>query len=505
MGRKANYGWLILSILVAMFWVDSVGMQAKEDKLKLFYFYNNPCGSCDVESAFYEIFNAAVGDLKGDIPYELRLYNIFNAEGASFFQEVCKVYNIKEEDRTLPLMIVGGSYLEGEEEIKEALRDTFIDESKTLSPSKIGQLKSRSDKAQSKEQIELKEVHAIYFYTSSCEDCKKVKNLLDQKEHKGEDGKQGLIERKNIAEGENTQLINMYFETYEVPVKEQQVPIIFYSGGYLAGYEEIEKNLSEVLDAKETLGELQSEASKALKALTWAELPGIFLTGLVNGFNPCSISMLLFLLSLMSIGCNWIRLGFTYIVGKVATYFILGTVCYALLSQLDGVLFGTIQGIVNVFIVVVMLILAGVNLLDYIAAKQEKYEKIRLQLPTGLRKFNHKMIRLFVEKSEGKYGLIGILGLSIVVSAGEFLCTGQIYLATIIYLLRRDVGYTLITFVAFLGYVIAMVIPLIFIILLVYRGCKVLRMSEFVRKHMTQIKLINAITFILFSLLILCL
>ena len=159
----------------------------------------------------------------------------------------------------------------------------------------------------------------------------------------------------------------------------------------------------------------------------------------------------------------------------------------------------------NVFIVVVMLILAGVNLLDYIAAKQEKYEKIRLQLPTGLRKFNHKMIRLFVEKSEGKYGLIGILGLSIVVSAGEFLCTGQIYLATIIYLLRRDVGYTLITFVAFLGYVIAMVIPLIFIILLVYRGCKVLRMSEFVRKHMTQIKLINAITFILFALLILCL
>lgn len=495
MGRKSNYGWLILSMLVVVFWMSGANVQAEKNKLELFYFYNNPCGSCDVESKFYEIFNTSVGDLKDDIPYELRLYNTFNTEGTRFFQDVCKVYAIKEEERGLPLMIVGDSYLVGEEEIKEALRDTFIRESEILTPTLIDQLESNKDKAQSREQMEIEAMQAIYFYTSSCEDCKKVKTLLDNK--------QGLIERKNIVEGENTRLINAYFEAYEVPVELQQVPIIFYSGGYLAGYEEIEKHLDEVMANKETLGGMQPQAAEPLNPLTWAELPGIFLTGLVNGFNPCSISMLLFLLSLMSVGCNWLRLGVTYIVGKVGTYFILGTVCYALLSQLEGVLFGTIQGLVNGLIVVVMLILAGANLLDYVAAKQEKYEKIKLQLPTGLRRLNHKMIRLFVEKSGGKYGLLGIMGLSIVVSAGEFLCTGQIYLATIIYLLRRDVGYSFITFIAFLGYVIAMVLPLILIVLLVHRGCKVLRMSEFVRKHMTQIKLINAITFILFALLIL--
>ena len=105
------------------------------------------------------------------------------------------------------------------------------------------------------------------------------------------------------------------------------------------------------------------EQGEEVEALTYKDLPKVLLVGLVNGFNPCSLSMLFFLLSLMSIGKPVLKLGITYIIGKVTTYFALGTIFYSVMGVLEQGWFRSLTASVNITIIVILFILAGVNLL----------------------------------------------------------------------------------------------------------------------------------------------
>lgn len=508
---------MILGLFLGCLGITIKG-EEEAKKLEMIYFYNNPCASCEVENTFYELFNTQVGDLKGKVNYELKLYNTFSIEGCQFFERVCENYSIEQELRKVPLMVIGEEYLVGDNEIQTRLRDTFIQQSKELPKGKVQLVEPKIEKSEGsilKEnnlKVDPKESHLIYFYTTACEDCNKTKKFLSGLDTTCSINKEEaiilsevVIEFKNIAELDNTELINTYFQQYQVDSSSQQVPIIFYEEGYLAGYEKIEKELEGAIKSGKALGFTYPTQQEVISALKISELPQIFLTGIINGFNPCSISMLLLLLSLMSVGSDMLKLGFAYIGGKVLTYLALGTVCYSLLARLDSVVFQSIQGIINIIIVIIMLLLAGTNLLDYLAAKQQQYHKIRLQLPVKLRQFNHHMIEKFIKQTHSKYAIVGVFVLGIIISAGEFLCTGQIYLATIIYLLKRTTSYSSMTLIALVIYVAAMVLPLGLLIILAYKGQKILVLSEYVRKHMTKIKLINAILFIVFAIGILCL
>ena len=88
-----------------------------------------------------------------------------------------------------------------------------------------------------------------------------------------------------------------------------------------------------------------------------------------------------------------------------------------------------------------------------------------------------------------------------IVSAGEFLCTGQIYLATILYLVKRSVTINSIAFLALFVYVLAMVIPLTVIVIAVSKGQKVMMISEGFRRNMPKVKLVNAIILIVLAIL----
>jgi hypothetical protein len=97
--------------------------------------------------------------------------------------------------------------------------------------------------------------------------------------------------------------------------------------------------------------------------------------------------------------------------------------------------------------------------------------------------------------------MLGIFFLGAAVSAGEFLCTGQIYLATILYLLRADTGGNTVAFVSLLCYTLAASLPPAVLVVFCYKGKQALALSEFVRQRMPLIKIANALIFALFALL----
>ena len=157
------------------------------------------------------------------------------------------------------------------------------------------------------------------------------------------------------------------------------------------------------------------------------------------------------------------------------------------------VLAKTIMGIFVIFIVYL-------NIKDWNVTRKENYSKVKNQLPKFLRKYNHTIIKKFTDKN--KIILLFSFLLGIIISVGEFMCTGQIYLASIVYMLRSNTVLNLRAFTYLVIYDFAFVIPLIIITLLIDKGKELFDVSEVLRKWLPVIKLINAAVFIVIGFVV---
>ena len=109
---------------------------------------------------------------------------------------------------------------------------------------------------------------------------------------------------------------------------------------------------------------------------------------------------------------------------------------------------------------------------------------------------NHKLIRK-VSSATGILQPLLILGLGIAISFGEFFCTGQIYMASITYLLKDQASEV---WIPFLVYTTAMSIPAIAMIVLIQKTRNTEAVSDFMFRHLGAIKICNAILFVVFAL-----
>ena len=93
--------------------------------------------------------------------------------------------------------------------------------------------------------------------------------------------------------------------------------------------------------------------------------------------------------------------------------------------------------------------------------------------------------------------------LGILISIGEFLCTGQIYLLTIVYIMRNSPQLDATAILSFIVYGLALIIPMLLLLYTIHKGKEVFIVSELVRKNFQYIKLLNAFIFLVFGLIIL--
>ena len=89
-----------------------------------------------------------------------------------------------------------------------------------------------------------------------------------------------------------------------------------------------------------------------------------------------------------------------------------------------------------------------------------------------------------------------ILALGVVISFGEFFCTGQIYMASITYMLKDQVKAAIFPF---LVYTTAMSLPAVVMILLIQRTRNTEAVSDVMFGHLGAIKIVNAVLFALFA------
>jgi cytochrome c biogenesis protein CcdA len=145
-------------------------------------------------------------------------------------------------------------------------------------------------------------------------------------------------------------------------------------------------------------------------------------------------------------------------------------------------------------------VLSGLALYDYFRFKKTKEtEGLILQLPGFLKKRINEVIgsRLRNKKDESVISLcVSAFVVGFLVSLLEAVCTGQVYLPTIV-LILKSTNLRLKAFTYLIIYNLMFVLPLICVFVLSLLGFSSQKFNDFLKKNIATIKLLMFVLFLL--------
>lgn len=443
-------------------------------------------------------------EFKSKYGIQIRRIDASDADNQSIIDKYNSENSVPESIRnTYPILYIGEKYLSNTDistsNIQKLLGNEFLNDNfkdTTLEKTKIEDGNDKKEIDGDKQKV------IIYFYSSTCSACKNVEELIYGLNEKNSDIR---LLAYNLYKPENIKLLEAYGKKYNLGESEfTVVPAVFIGGDALIGDEKILDQLEDKIakyDFNKSTEILESGVGykSRLEDGSILQLISIFGAGLMNGINPCSLSMFLFLLSIIVVDRKRIlKIGLSFCLGKFLMFFLLGTVFYNVIAALNISLINILG---KVFLLIFVVAFALLNLRDSMEAKKENYDKMVLQLPSKLKRIYHNLMRKTSSYIDSKYLIIVMLLLGMVLAFGEFLCTGQIYLTSILVLVQSD-NASLISVVYLLVYSFAFIVPLLAITIFVYFGKKTFDLSEVLLEKLPFIKIASSILFILFGMYI---
>ena len=280
-----------------------------EDKYEIELFVFAPCESCHEEDKI-EKEVALTLDEALITGFECKVYNAYKDSGVARLEEIAGEYGLDITASDLPATVVNGTVFKGTyEEIGKKLADhirnnEMAGETEIKTGTKNADSKDAADKriADSDFYSKIRNIGKddavmVLFVTTSCDSCEKAEEYL---ESITPNEKCGLL-IYNIMEDSNAEVIRRLMKIFEVPENKQQVPLLFFKNGYLSGSDDIRKNAVESIETNDISGPWEEVFSSLLDGKEDLKISKLKLavTGFVNGLNPCGISMLLMVLSVL--------------------------------------------------------------------------------------------------------------------------------------------------------------------------------------------------------------
>ena len=220
-------------------------------------------------------------------------------------------------------------------------------------------------------------------------------------------------------------------------------------------------------------------------------VPAVAVAGLVDGLNPCAFATIVFLVSVLGTLGRTRRqvaiVGGAFTAAVFVTYLVLGVGMLAAFRSL--VVSRRVSLWVNGVIAAGAFALAAWSVLDGVQAiRHGDRAKGTLRLPKRLSGAIHWVIRKGLRT---RSLLVGAFAVGCLVSLLESLCTGQIYLPTIMLVVRTP-GHRGAAMAYLVLYNLMFVLPLAAIMLLAYHGMKWQRLSGFLRRHLAAARFLMA-------------
>ena len=287
-------------------------------------------------------------------------------------------------------------------------------------------------------------------------------------------------------------------------------PTMIIGDTYLVGYpHEIKSYAENAIEKARLLGTHtritlpKEDTQTAFSKITFWAIIG---AGLVDGINPCAFAVIVFFVSFLTV-YKYTRkeiliVGSAYCIAVFVAYVLIGLGLFQFLYALKG-FYWVIKGF---YLITALLCLLFFGLAAYdfvIYQKTGKAEKTLLQLPQNLKIRTHKIMHFFLrDKHDSVWRLtLAALAVGFGVSLVEAVCTGQVYLPTVV-LIMQDPAFRIKALSYLLIYNVMFVMPLVAIFALALAGCESKTFNDFFKKHLGITKLLLCVIFLgLFILL----
>ena len=246
---------------------------------------------------------------------------------------------------------------------------------------------------------------------------------------------------------------------------------------------------------KVTQEALQSGEKKIIDRFKQFSLWGVLIAGLIDGLNPCAFATIIFLVSYLSFlgkaNKEILTYGIIFTLGVFIAYILTGMGLMAGLRQLSG--FPLITKGIYLVIGIFAFALGIISFYDYIQFRRGQMAKMKLQLPMALKKKIHGIIRM--QTRSPKAGFLGTFALGFVIAITEVVCTGQVYLPTIGYIMTLP-ELRVHAFSYLVLYNVMFIVPLVGVFVAAFFGVTSERMAVVTKRHTGTVKLLTGILFI---------
>jgi cytochrome c biogenesis protein CcdA len=462
--------------------------------IRICFFYSNDCEEC------HFVEENILAPLIKKYNLKIRSFEISDPKSYEYLISIEEEY--KDQNNDIPIVVIGKYILGGPDEIR-----------RWLEPRIVEYQDSGCDFPELREQDTYPlgssgKIEGAYFYDSKCRVCERISYEISflEKTYSNLD-----ISEYNTENRENKKINEAFCEVFNVPEDKRLItPMLFIGEKYIAGEDLAEKPLKEFIFEYKDKGseipwtkifELKDKAEESIKERF--KNMGVFtilLAGLIDGVNPCAFATIIFLIAFLStLGKKeeeTLLIGITYSAVVFLVYFSIG---------LGLIKFINILGITNIIgkiilgVVALLSISFGIlSFYDYLKLKRNEVSEVKLQLPRFIKKRIHSVIR---EKMTKKNLFLAAVVSGFFVSVSEFICTGQIYLPTLIFVSRvPELRIKAILYLIL--YNLAFIVPLVIVFVATYKGMRSSVINKFWRDKVKFVKLGTCFFFLFLGLFI---
>jgi len=505
MNRQKNEGslkrnWIsAFSLCLVLLIFTAVGVSFSKDAVRLYFFYSNESGGQKVEEEF-------IKPLSKKYQIEIQSFSLNELNNYDLLDKFEK--ELKQEGNELPAVIIGNKILGGEAKIRrdlEALVKSYAEQGgvpwPALHAAKAEQWITQAPTEEDRKSQKI--IYGAFLYRLGCKHCEARKAELKEWASRFPDLRIGAFD---LTEDENKKVEEAFFQVYRIPESKQGEAVKLYIGeDYILdsdlSYEHLQKVVSKYQGKgapppweKVSREGLKTGEQRIIDRFKKFSLSGVLIAGFIDGINPCAFATIIFLVSYLTfIGKKSREIlfyGIIFTLGVFTAYLLAGMGLMAGLRQLSG--FPLITRAIYLIIAVFAFVLGIISLYDYVLFRRGKMSEWKLQLPASFKKRMHKIIREGTQSQRAGY--LGTFALGFVIAATEVICTGQVYLPTIQYIMTIP-KLRVHAFLNLVLYNIMFIIPLVAIFVAVYSGVTSERLALIAKRYTGLVKLSTAILF----------
>jgi len=337
------------------------------------------------------------------------------------------------------------------------------------------------------------EIH--FFGSGTCSECNQLKHqLLFRLQAEHQDSLKIVMFDTDITEY-NAKMIR--YDNH-FGVKNSAPQELFFPDTFLTGFDDI-SNLGEEFILRflsdrsfwtpisvQDTSDIKEDLKKRFDSFAFWSITA---AGIVDGINPCAIATMIFLISFLTLQkrkkFEVLVVGLSFTASVFVTYTLLGVGAFQGITALQRYHF--ISEIIKWGAVSLAGFVAIFSFADAIRyAITKNAASMTLQLPKPVKKSIHKVIS---KNIRGTSLVIGTIITGFLVTLLEAVCTGQVYLPTIILMTRME-GFESTGWLWLLYYNFLFVLPLLIVMIAAYFGLTWERLAGLTQKHLTLMKVL---------------